>query len=169
VGGVDAAGRDLTSTESYDPGTDRWTPGPALGTARQHVGVAARARTLYAIGGRSPNLATVERLRTRDGAPVGEWTPAPSLTFSRSGNGAATTTAGVLCTAGGEETAGTIAPIECLRDGRWQVVADMTVPRHGLAVVAVGNRIHLVSGGPEPGLTVSVDHEVLPIGRRPSQ
>jgi hypothetical protein len=37
----------------------------------------------------------------------------------------------------------------------------MTVPRHGLAVVAVGDDLHLISGGPEPGFAFSVEHEVL--------
>jgi hypothetical protein len=160
VGGVDASGQDLRSSEWYDPIEDRWTPGPDLSRTRQHVGVASRGRTVFAIGGRSPNLDTVERLRFRDGKPQGRWTPAPPLSFSRSGNGAATVK-GTVCTAGGEALAGTIAPIECLRRGRWEHVGDMDVPRHGLAVVAVGDTLRLISGGPEPGFAFSVLHEVL--------
>ena len=159
VGGVDERGRDLASTEWYDPGADAWTPGPELSRTRQHLGVAARGGTVYAIGGRSPNLATVEHLRFDGGAPVGRWRPSPSLRFSRSGNGAATAD-GVVCTAGGEEALGTIAPIECLRSGRWRHVADLEVPRHGLAVVAVDDEIHIISGGPEPGFAFSRVHEV---------
>jgi hypothetical protein len=163
VGGVDERGRDLASTEWYDPDADTWTRGPALSRTRQHLGVAARGDTVYAIGGRSPNLDTVERLRFVGGAPVGRWRTAPSLGFSRSGNGAATVgaaTAGVVCTAGGEEDAGTIAPIECLRGGRWRHVADMAVPRHGLAVVAIDDELHMISGGPQPGFAFSRVHEV---------
>ncbi len=162
VGGVDGSGRDLASTEWYDPAADAWTPGPDLSRTRQHVGVAARRRTVYAIGGRSPNLDTVERLRFRGGEPDAEWHRAPRLGFSRSGHGAATVD-GTVCTAGGEESAGTIAPIECLRRGRWEHVGDMAAPRHGLAVVAVGDELHLVSGGPEPGFAFSVEHEVLDV------
>jgi Kelch motif/Galactose oxidase, central domain len=158
VGGVDERGRDLASTEWYDPATDTWTQGPALSRTRQHLAVAARGDTVYAIGGRSPNLDTVERLRFAEGTPAGRWRRAPSLGFSRSGNGAAT--AGVVCTAGGEEDAGTIAPIECLRGGRWRHVADLEVPRHGLAVVAVDDELHVISGGPEPGFAFSRVHEV---------
>jgi hypothetical protein len=162
VGGVDDNGRDLETTEWYDARRDEWTAGPDLSRTRQHVGVAAHGRTVYAIGGRSPNLDTVERLRFRNGAPAGPWRPAPSLHFSRSGNAAATP-GGTVCTAGGEEAAGTIAPIECLRRGRWEHVADLAVPRHGLAVVAVGHDLHVISGGPEPGAAFSVDHEVLDV------
>jgi hypothetical protein len=164
VGGVDAAGQDLASTEWYDPIDDRWTPGPDLSRTRQHVGIASRGRSVYVIGGRSPNLDTVERLRFRDGKPEGRWTHAPPLGFSRSGNGAATVN-GTVCTAGGEESAGTIAPIECFRRGRWEHLADMAVPRHGLAVVAVGDELHLISGGPEPGLAFSTVHEVVAVER----
>jgi hypothetical protein len=160
VGGVDGSGRDLTSTEWYDRAADVWTPGPDLARSRQHVGVAALRRTVYAVGGRSPNLDSVEQLRFRGGEPDAEWKRGPRLGFSRSGHGAARVD-GTVCAAGGEEPAGTIAPIECLRRGRWEHVADMTVPRHGLAVVAVGDEVHLISGGPEPGFAFSVEHEVL--------
>jgi len=162
IGGVDASGSDLVSTEWYDPTVDAWKPGPDMSRTRQHVGVAARGRTVYAIGGRSPNLDSVERLRFRSGEPDGEWEQAPRLGFSRSGHGAATVD-GTVCTAGGEEEEGTIAPIECLRGGRWEHIADMAEPRHGLAVVAVDDELHLVSGGPEPGFAFSVDHEVLDV------
>jgi hypothetical protein len=36
----------------------------------------------------------------------------------------------------------------------------MDVPRHGLAVVAVDDELHMVSGGPEPGFAFSRVHEV---------
>jgi hypothetical protein len=40
-------------------------------------------------------------------------------------------------------------------------MAEMSVPRHGLAVVAEGKRVHLVAGGPQPGFSFSDAHEVL--------
>jgi len=42
-------------------------------------------------------------------------------------------------------------------------VATLRVPRHGLAVVALGTRLHVIGGGPQPGLTVSPAHEVFDI------
>lgn len=41
------------------------------------------------------------------------------------------------------------------------VVGSLRVPRHGLAVVALDGALHVIGGGPEPGLTVSDAHEVL--------
>jgi hypothetical protein len=165
VGGVDENGRDLRSTEWYDPVANSWVPGPDLSRTRQHLGVAAVRNTVYAIGGRAPNLATVERLRFRDGTPAGAWRAAPQLQFSRSGNAAATVN-GVVCTAGGEEELGTIAPVECLRNGRWRHATDLAAPRHGLAVVAVDDELHVVAGGPEPGFAFSGVHEVLQVRER---
>jgi hypothetical protein len=43
-------------------------------------------------------------------------------------------------------------------------VATLATPRHGLAVVGLGERLHVVSGGPQPGLFVSGAHEAFRIG-----
>jgi hypothetical protein len=155
----------LASTEIYDPGTDEWSPGPSLEIEREHFGATAVGRRVYAVGGRNPqNLTSVESLAFRHGEPRGEWTQEAEaeLEFSRGGNGAATA-GGVACTAGGEEQAGTIGPVECLVDGEWRHVSDMAEPRHGLAVVGVGGDLHIIAGGPEPGLAFSTDHEVFAV------
>ena len=151
----------LASTEIYDPDTDEWTAGPSLEIEREHLGATVIGRRAYAVGGRNPgNLTSVESLRFRRGTPQGEWTQVPELEFSRGGNGAGTA-GGVACTAGGEEQAGTIGPVECLVDGEWRHVSDMAEPRHGLAVVGAGGDLHVISGGREPGLAFSTDHEVF--------
>lgn len=151
---------DQSSTEWYDPATDTWTAGPAMSITRQHLGAAAAGTTVYAIAGRPPNRRSVEKLTVLPGTgPTGGWTAAPALSFSRGGNGASATAGGVPCTGGGEEAAGTIASIECLVGGRWQHVANLKVPRHGLAVIGERGRIHFISGGPQPGATYSSTHE----------
>jgi hypothetical protein len=48
-----------------------------------------------------------------------------------------------------------------LRTGRWRRLPDLPTPRHGLGVVAVGRRIYVLAGGPQPGLHVSAANEVL--------
>jgi hypothetical protein len=162
LGGVNDDGV-LASTEIYDPDADEWTPGPSLEIEREHFGATVVGRRVYAVGGRNPqNLTSVESLAFRRGSPQGEWTQAAELGFSRGGNGAATA-GGLACTAGGEEQAGTIGPVECLVDGEWQHVSDMAEPRHGLAVVGVGGDLHVIAGGPEPGLAFSTAHEVFAV------
>lgn len=160
VGGVDLAGTVLTSTEFLGAGADAWEPGPELATAREHLDATAVGDEVYAIAGRAGGFAT-----NRDSVEVlrdGAWHDAGRLNHARGGIGAATVH-GVPCVTGGEEDAGTIGSVECLVDGAWEIVAALEVSRHGLAVAARDGWLHVVGGGPEPRLTVSDVHEVIPI------
>ena len=154
------------ATSGAPSGTTRApTPGragPELSRTRQHFALATQGRTVYAsvVGLRTSRRWSGSTFATA--RPSRSWRPAPSLRFSRSGNAAAVAD-GVLCTAGGEEDTGTIAPIECLQSGRWRRVADLSVPRHGLAVVGIGRELHVIAGGPQPGFTFSRVHEVLEV------
>jgi hypothetical protein len=64
---------------------------------------------------------------------------------------------------GGEAPAGTFGQVEAYdaAAGRWSALPPMPTPRHGLAAVALGGRIHVLSGGPRPGGSYSDAHEVL--------
>lgn len=155
VGGVAPDGEVLATTERLARGAAGWEPGPGLATPREHLAATAVDGEVYVIGGRvgsmASNHATVETL---DRATV------PDLLAARGGIAAASLD-GRPCVAGGEEPAGTIATVECLGEGAWEVVASLRIPRHGLAAVALRGRLHVVGGGPDPGLTVSRAHEVV--------
>lgn len=159
VGGVDGT-RALDTVEIFDPATGEWTDGPRMNVPREHTSAATVGNKVYAIAGRQlsleSNLTSVESLAL----PDGDWQTEPDLEHSRGGIGAAAVD-GMPCVAGGEEPAGTIESIECLVDGRWTTVATLDTPRHGLAVVFAGGVLHVLGGGPEPGLTVSDAHEVI--------
>ncbi len=159
MGGV-VQGQVSAATATYEPGVG-WQPGPTLHVAREHLAAAAHRDRVYAVAGRAngQNFTDVE---SWDGRP-GEWRTEASLNDSRGGIGA-TSVSGRVCVAGGEETAGTIASIECLRADGWERAARLRVPRHGLAVVGLGQKLHVIGGGPQPGLFVSVAHEDLTIG-----
>ena len=43
----------------------------------------------------------------------------------------------------------------------WRRLPDLPTPRHGLGVVAAGGEVHVIGGGPEPGLTVTDANEAL--------
>ena len=45
-------------------------------------------------------------------------------------------------------------------NGKWTSLESMPTPRHGLAAVSVDNRIFVIGGGPEPGLSVSDVNEI---------
>jgi len=164
VGGV-TAHRVVGTTEILEVGATSWRRGPDLIMAREHLAATASDGRVYAIAGRVGSLESnrdaVESLALGDAA----WREEPKLNHSRGGIGAATLTgagAGIPCVAGGEEPGDrTIAPIECLRNGSWRVVAQLDVPRHGLAVSAIGRRLHAIAGGPKPDVTVSDVHEVF--------
>jgi Galactose oxidase, central domain/Kelch motif len=159
VGGVDENGDVLSTTEIFTPGTG-WSAGPNLSIPREHLAAAGAGDKVYAIGGRNPGGAT----RSAESFIIGsdQWNDEGSLHDARSGMGAGTSS-GRVCTGGGEVPGRpeTVPSIECYDGGRWRRVANMSVPRHGLAVVAEGNRIHLVAGGPQPGFSFSDAHEVL--------
>jgi serine/threonine-protein kinase PknK len=158
MGGV-VQGQVSASTVTFEPGAG-WQAGPNLRVAREHLAATAHRDRVYAIAGRASgrNFTDVE---SWDGRPS-EWREEPSLNDSRGGIGA-TTVSGRVCVAGGEETGGTIASVECLRASGWERAARLRAPRHGLAVVGLGQKLHVVGGGEQPGLFVSRVHEVLTI------
>ena len=149
-------GQVLTSNETLARGAKEWAAGPPMLEQREHLAGMFHRGRVYAIAGRvgsfETNRATVESLAVGDTA----WREEPRLVKERGGTAAAGG-----CVAGGEETEGTIGPVECLRKGMWATVADLERPRHGLAVVAVGDELHVIGGGEQPGLSVSTAHEVL--------
>jgi hypothetical protein len=170
VGGV--AGQDMVRTEILELGAKSWKRGPDLTIPREHLGATAVDGRVYAIGGRAGTLESnrdsVESWAPGDTA----WRAEPKLNHSRGGIGAATvgqgftqqggSPGGVACVAGGEEPGDrTIAEVECLIKGAWKVVAKLAVPRHGLAVVAPDRQLHVIGGGPKPGLHVSDAHEIF--------
>lgn len=164
VGGTDERGTILRRTEVLTPGQGGWRPGPDLSQPRDHLAAASSGGRVYAVAGRvgslESNLATVE---SWDPAQGGGWRAEPRLGDTRGGTSAGES-AGRPCVAGGEQPAGTIASVECLSGGRWDRVAVLRVPRHGLVVVGLADRLHVIGGGPQPGLFVSTAHEVFVIG-----
>ncbi|MGH9009455.1 MAG: protein kinase, partial [Acidimicrobiia bacterium] len=134
--------------------------GPNLAYPTEHLAATSAGGRAYAIAGRYRSLeGNLDRVASF--AP-GErrWRKEPVLRRSRGGIGAAAP-AGHPCVAGGEAPDGTIGSVECLVEGRWREVATLAVPRHGVAVVAVGQTLHVIGGGPQPGLFVSDAHEAI--------
>ncbi len=158
-------GQVVDTVEVYRAGTDGWRPAPPMSMAREHTAAATAGGRVYAIAGRSGGIDTnVVAVESFDPAAFnGGWRKEPALAVPRGGIAAATV-GDTICVAGGEEPTGTIASVECLLDGAWRAVGDLAEPRHGLGVVAGDDgRIHVLAGGPQPGLFVSIAHEILQI------
>jgi hypothetical protein len=162
AGGVGPAGVGpaglLTSVEILTARS--WESGPPLRVGREHLGGVGSSGRFWAVAGRRAGLATNLGVVESWAPGEGMWRREPDLRTARGGV-AAGERGGEVCVAGGEEPEGTIPTVECLRGGRWQVVARLAVPRHGLAVVGLPDGLHVVAGGPRPGLTVSGVHELL--------
>lgn len=164
IGGV-VDGRPAASVEQWRPGVQAgWLPAPDLPREAEHLAAAGTPERVYAIAGRTGGLETnqVAVASWMPGDPA--WRAEPALIARRGGTSAAAVS-GTVCVAGGEEPAGTIALVECLRDGQWRPSGQLTTPRHGLVVAGAGDALHVIGGGPQPGLTVSGTHEVLTIPR----
>lgn len=163
--GGTSGGQVVGSVEILAAGADRWRAGPAMSHPREHTAAAGSQGRIYAIAGRVGGLETnLDAVESFDPAATGAgWRIEPALNEARGGIAAANA-GGTICVAGGEEPGATIAGVECLIDGRWQSVATLATPRHGLGVVAGnGKDLHVLAGGPEPGLFVSDAHEIISI------
>jgi hypothetical protein len=164
VGGTDAQGRFLRRTEVFAAGQRTWTDGPDMTQARDHLAAASAGGRVYAIAGRLGSLeSNMNTVESWDPSATAVWRAEPALNDTRGGTSAAEV-GGRPCVAGGEQPSGTIASIECLSGGRWERAAVLRIPRHGLAVGGLGDRLHVIAGGPQPGLFVSGAHEAFPIG-----
>ncbi len=167
VGGVTAGasgGRALARNALvYDIARRRWSsiPGPS---PREHLGVTALAGRVYAVGGRlaggDTNLALLESYVP--GAK--KWRRLRPVPSRRGG----TAVAGLgrwLVSAGGETPTVTIRTVYRydVRKRRWSRLPNLPTPRHGLGVVAFGDRVYVLGGGRTPGLAVSSANESLTI------
>ncbi len=158
VGGV-GSGPEVR-TEVLRLGAAAWEPGPDLPYPTEHLAATGASGRAYAIAGRYRSLEGNLDLVSSFAPGERQWRKEPALRRTRGGIGAATP-AGRPCVAGGEAPDGTIGSVECLLDGRWRDVATLAVPRHGVAVVAVGGALHVIGGGPQPSLFVSDAHEAF--------
>lgn len=159
IGGVGAGER---TTEILDAGGTAWTAGPDLNVEREHLAATGAGGRAWAIAGRLHTLESNRDTTESWGPGEDEWREEPKLNHTRGGVGAAAP-GDRPCVAGGEQPGepSTIETIECFDGEQWEVVARLEVPRHGVAVVAAGNRLHVIGGGPRRALFVSDTHEAF--------
>ena len=109
----------------------------------------------------------MERRRPKPWPPFSKkWPSTGTLAVWQAASQSIEQKGGTIVSVGGEEPGGSIASVYGydLARGVWQRLPDLPTPRHGLGVAAVGRRVYVVGGGPEPGLTVSDANEVLDLG-----
>ena len=151
----------ISTLAIFDSDTGRWSLGPSLHHAREHVAAAAADGAVWLLGGRAlgqGNFTDVERYRPGSAS----WDQMAPMPVARSGF-QAVTVGGKIVVVGGEGPAGTIAQVDELdpATGRWSHLPDLPMARHGLGLVATGPLVLAIDGGPQPGLTTSRTVQVL--------
>jgi N-acetylneuraminic acid mutarotase len=152
------AARSVGTNQMYDPETNKWTERSPMPTPRNHAFAGAVDGKIYVIGGRltSPFITVASNLDV-----VEEYNPATNLwgesgartqmPTARSGGGW-TTYNGKIYVGGGEiqtrQLLGAFRALEAYDPAAnaWTILPSMPLPRHGVAVAVLGNKIHFVSG-----------------------
>jgi non-specific serine/threonine protein kinase len=141
----------------------RFVPAPVN---REHLGVAALAGRIYAVGGRTAGLDTNTFLAESWAPGERAWRTLPRVPEARGGTALAAG-AGRIFPVGGERPQGTIASVYAYAPGaaRWTRLPDLPTPRHGLGAVVAGDVLYVLAGGRTPGLAVSDVVERLDVGK----
>ena len=154
VGGRNDTTAALSSLAIFDFDSGRWSLGPSLAHAREHIAAVAAGGSIWALGGRELGVSYTYVERYRPGASA--WQSMPSMPVARSGF-QAVSVGDTIVVVGGEDGASTVPQVDRLdlRTGHWTSLPDLPVARHGLGVVADGPLVFAIDGGPQPGLTTS--------------
>jgi N-acetylneuraminic acid mutarotase len=166
VAGGARGGRPLRSLEVYSFKRRRWSRGPRMRVAREHLAGTVAGGFLYVLAGRAAgegNFTVAERYDPRRR----RWQRLPDMRKARGGIAAAPVGRRVVVF-GGEEGAGTIAEVELYDPARrrWSSLPRLRTPRHGLGGVSRGRRVYAIEGGPTPGFDFSDAIEALDVPPR---
>lgn len=146
--------KDVDTHRVFDPASGKWETLRPIPGARNSAAGGVIDGALYIVGGRTMAEGNMARLDRYD-PKSDRWEALRPLPYPAGGLGAVVLR-GSLITFGGEElgvpgTAGVIAHVwryDVARDA-WEPLAPMRTPRHGLAGVAIGNRLYAIGGGSE--------------------
>lgn len=165
AGGANAL-RPMTTLEIFDFKRRRWRTGPNMPLATEHTAGTALDGDLYVVSGRpfygGGTNSFVQRYRPR----AERWRRVADVRHGRGGF-AAVTACGRVIAFGGEDPGrgppGTVPEVEGYRPARdlWRPLPSMRTPRHGLAGVAVGDRLYALEGGDVTFLSITATAETL--------
>jgi N-acetylneuraminic acid mutarotase len=163
IGGT-RGGVSVGAHEAYDPEADSWETLTPMTHNRDHLGAVAIDGRIYAAAGRDGINSALRMLEIYD-PEQNAWTTGPQITTGRSGVGVAVRD-GRMYVLGGETlgpTGRTFSQVERYdpETNEWTSLAPMPTARHGLGAGAIGDALHAVAGGPQPGFTFSAVHERL--------
>lgn len=142
----------LGDFSSYDPETASWdTELPALPELRDHAMGASVGDTLYAIGGRSGDIDSVQSSVYAFSVSDPVWRERAPMPTAR-GGGAAGVVNGQVLVVGGEgnsDIASGVFPQTESYDpvaDTWTALPDMPAPRHGMGAAGIGGTLYVPGG-----------------------
>ena len=156
----------LATNEAYDPSSNTWITKAPMLTARHHAASAVVDGKLYVIGGRVAGISPTVNVDVNEvyNPEKNAWTSLEPMPSKRSGIAtAANFDTNSIYVFGGEEPSKTFNNNERYdsRTNKWFVEAPMPTARHGLGAALVDDRIYVLGGGPQPGLSVSNANEIF--------
>lgn len=164
IGGWNGVATQLDLVEIYDMAAQQWRNGPPLTVARSQHGVVEVDDALWVVGGWQADgglVSTVERFAPADQA----WQIVTHLPTPRREPGIALWRQQIVVAGGfnGQSDAdidGYSNRVEAYdwRKNQWQRLANLVVPRRGVALVAVADRLFAIGGySAETGFTNVVE------------
>jgi len=169
--------RPLNSNEAYDPSNNTWSSKALMPTTRHHAGSAVVDAKIFVIGGRilgsSENISVNEAYDPEQNKWITNLTTMPSKRSGIAAAAATTTTTfspvngsgSNIYVFGGEEPSKTFNNNEKynVMTNQWTSEPPMPTACHGLAAVYVDedNKIYVIGGGPQPGLSLTGANEIF--------
>jgi N-acetylneuraminic acid mutarotase len=160
----------LATNEAYDSASNTWITKPSMPTARHHAASAAFNGKLYVIGGRVVEVSSTVNVNVNEvyDPEKNTWTSLAPMPSKRSGIAAAANFDMIsIYIFGGEEPSKTFNNNERydIKTNKWFIETPMPTARHGLCAASVDNKIYVLGGGPQPGLSVSNANEIFHVVR----
>jgi hypothetical protein len=141
----------LSSTERWDPKTNRWSQAPSLNEARNvHTATRLADGRVLVAGGVREQQGTLASAELWDPRGSGGWQPVGPMGSPRSGHRAVLLSDGSVLVTGGRAVR-TLQSTERFVDGRWAPGPDLADPRQQHAALALADGRVLVIGGVAPG------------------
>lgn len=156
AGGFNDSSETVATVEIYEPKRNRWTKGPSLPIAVDHVTAASLRGDVYVFGGYAADGSPSDKAFVLRG---GDWHSIPPMPEPRAAAGAATA-GGKLYVAGGIGPNG-LASSTLVFDpdgsGSWSTAPGLREPREHLGVATSDGRVYVLGGRSGGDLSATVE------------
>lgn len=166
IGGESKSGT-MDINEAYNSKTKNWILKSSMPTPRHHVASAVVDGNVYVIGGRVQGISPITNVNVTEmyDPKMDKWMTLESIPSKRSGISAASINNNIYVF-GGEDLTKTYNNNEKynVKNNKWESQEPLPTARHGLSAVSVNDdKIYVIGGGPEPGLSVTSVNEIFNI------